>query len=283
MSVAQAVPLLGGALAPDGSRIATAWVRPLCGDDEEWLASQPKSSPAAVVVTGLLSRTVVGLGPWEPPGLDALLDLAVADRDLLLLAVRTATYGDRFEVVLSCSTCHQPMDVLFGASDIPRRAQSLAAGPVSVEVADGAGGRLEIAVRPATGRDQEAVARAWVAGCEDPLAMLVARCVIDKPWDALPAEARTALPDAVEAIGPAIELAMDLKCPECDASFQTDLDLASYLLDEFAVPSGTVARELHLLARAYHWGLREIMSLPSPRRRALAALVSQEVRWQAAP
>lgn len=281
------MPLLAGLAAGDGTRLTTAEVRPLDGADEEWLAAQSPELATAFVTTGLLARTVVALGSSSPPDPEALLALAVADRDLLLLAVRRATYGDRFDVVLSCTACGEPMDVSFSADAIPVRWSPAPPVPLARSLPDGAGGTVEVRLRPPTGSDQEAAA----AGEEAPLDVLLRRCLVavadgpggDEGWDALPDAARGAFAAAVEEASAAIELALDLTCPECGVEFGADLDLARYLLGEFAVPAGSVLQDLHLLASAYHWSEPDVLRIPSPRRRALAALVAQDLRRAQVP
>ncbi|MCG6495460.1 hypothetical protein [Kitasatospora sp. A2-31] len=281
------VALPAGLALAGGELVATAWVRPLNGDDEEWLAAQPPTRAGAAVVSELLARTVVRLGPWAPPPPERLLDLPIADRDLLLLAVRTSTYGHRFDVVLSCAACERPMDVSFAAGDIPVQSCRTPDAPLPTALPDGRGGVLEVALRPPNGRDQEAVAAAAAAGDPTPpVELLLQRCLVGvgggpggaDGWERLPVPARGALAAAVDDASAKVELAMDLSCPECGVDFEADLDLAGYVLDEFLAPAGTVLYELHLLATAYHWSEHTIMSMPSPRRRALAGLVAQDLR-----
>ncbi|MFD0346322.1 hypothetical protein ACFQ0M_10070 [Kitasatospora aburaviensis] len=112
-----------------------------------------------------------------PP--ERLLDLPIADRDLLLLAVRTSTYGHRFDVVLSCTACEQPMDVSFTATDIPVLPRRTPGAPLLSTLPDGLGGVLEVALRPPNGRDQEAVAVAAAGGdATPPVDLLLQRCLV---------------------------------------------------------------------------------------------------------
>ncbi|MEV0535985.1 hypothetical protein [Kitasatospora sp. NPDC050463] len=283
MALPAGLPLAGREL------VTTAWVRPLNGDDEEWLAAQPPTRSGASVVSELLARAVVRLGPWAPPPPERLRDLPIADRDLLLLAVRTSTYGHRFDVVLSCTACEQPMDVSFTAADIPVQPRQTPGAPLLSDLPDGRGGVLEVALRPPNGRDQEAVAVAAAGGdATPPVDLLLQRCLVGvgggpggaDGWERLPVPTRGALAAAVDEASAKVELAMDLSCPECGVDFEADLDLAGYVLGEFLAPTGTVLYELHLLATAYHWSEHAIMSMPSPRRRALAGLVAQDLRSQ---
>jgi hypothetical protein len=280
------VTLLAGLALADGDLVTQARVRPLNGDDEEWLAAQPATLATAVVTTGLLARAVVRLGPLAPPPVDALLDLPVADRDVLLLSIRRVTYGDGFDVVLSCPSCGEPMDVSFAASDIPTQPRPTLTSPVVRDLVDGTGATVTVTLRPPTGRDQEAVARAAREDTVQPVEILLRRCLLGVDggpggaagWDLLSPDAREAFAAAVDEVSAAVELALDLTCPECGKDVEADLDLGAYLLGEFTLPAGTVLRDLHLLAAAYHWPERDIMRLPSPRRRALAALVVQDLR-----
>jgi len=55
--------LPGGMLAPSGERHRDGCLRPLTGADEDWLHSLAPSTRHAGVVTELLARCVVRIGP----------------------------------------------------------------------------------------------------------------------------------------------------------------------------------------------------------------------------
>ena len=101
------VVLPGGFLTSDGEVIRSAEVRELTGFDEEALSKAV--SPAKVMNT-LLQRGVVKVGD-EKPTQDTFNALLAGDRDMLLLAIRKATYGTDLEYTLICPNCGEEVDV----------------------------------------------------------------------------------------------------------------------------------------------------------------------------
>lgn len=63
-------------------------------------------------------------------------------------------------------------------------------------------------------------------------------------------------------------------CAECGEPVAVEADVVSLVLRGLAVVCAEFDREVHLLASTYGWDLPTIESLPDPRRRRLAALVS---------
>jgi hypothetical protein len=212
-------------------------------------------------------------------------DLLVADRDYLLLSLRALTFGSRFDAVLECPHCAAKMDVRFDAAEVPITARPAAGGRHESHVSDGYGARLRIGFHLPSGADQELAAQ---NGAEPGLAMLAA-CVEDvngvpAGLDLLRELDETAvgqLEDAMEAIAPAVDLAMDLTCPECQRAFPADHPIAPFLLADMRLSSDQLLSEVHALAYHYHWSEAEILRLSRLRRRAYLELISTELRRQA--
>jgi hypothetical protein len=88
------IKLPGGLYDPFDGVIKTAEVRELTGADEEAIARI--SDPAKALLT-ILERAVVKIG--DKPASKELLDVMLAgDREMLLLAIRRFTFGDKTEV-----------------------------------------------------------------------------------------------------------------------------------------------------------------------------------------
>src|SRR2546426_10422362 len=104
----EVVELPGGVNRGHGSLLSTAEIRPLNGRDEEWLTTSPASFSVAAAVSELISRCLLRLGGEAAPG-DIAQMLLPADRDYLLLALRVATYGSRFDAVVTCPACSELM------------------------------------------------------------------------------------------------------------------------------------------------------------------------------
>jgi len=83
------VELLGGLMDPFSGLISTAEIRELTGVDEEILSKI--SDPGKALLT-ILERATVKIGD-EPADKETLDALYAGDRELLLLAIRKATFG----------------------------------------------------------------------------------------------------------------------------------------------------------------------------------------------
>ncbi len=108
------VELAVGLDVPFEGLITTAEIRELNGADEEAIA---KLNDPAKALMMILERAVVKLGdkPTDKELLDALL---AGDRELLLLAIRKATFGDEVNLEGNiCKTCVEPQKIEINLSE----------------------------------------------------------------------------------------------------------------------------------------------------------------------
>jgi hypothetical protein len=279
------VELPGGLWWKDAGPIGEAEVRPLTGDDEEWLAGCPPHLSAVTVAARLVERCTVCFGAGAGPPVPAVAGLLPADRDFLVLAIRRLTYGPQFDLVLACPACGEQLDVGFDAGEVSlqRRPQRRRRYRVRVQAADGA--RRWVGFRLPTTADQEAV-----AGCDDPAGELLSRCVHavdgrpagDHVADLLGPRAAAEVETRMERLAPSVALAMDLVCAGCGAGFSADHELAPFLLEEMRSAARFVVREVHLIASHYHWSERDILGLERSRRRAYLHLIADQARRERA-
>lgn len=112
---------LPAGLVYNGVQHRTATVRELTGSDEEALARAIKSNNSFHFIDTLLQRGVSTIGnvPATP---DMLGKLLLGDRDELLIAIRSATYGDEFSLDgWACPHCGGQTDIKFSlVNDIER-------------------------------------------------------------------------------------------------------------------------------------------------------------------
>ena len=266
------VSLPGGlALRPDCC-LRRAELRQLSGREEDWLTRHP-NAPAAVAVTHLLKGCLVDLDGRNPDA-ELVRQLLVGDRDFLMLALRSLTLGDAFQAVALCSSCHEKMDIGFGASEVP---MEFATGPSQPEyelTLEGAEGPREIRFRLPTGGDQEAV-----LGLEMETARrtLFDRCVLSDGGAPLTLEESEQVEAAIERVAPRIDLELDVVCPNCGAAFVLPFDTTAFFLQEMRSEGRALLREFHALAFHYHWSEAEILALDRGRRRAYLSLLSDEL------
>lgn len=116
------VTLPGGLLEPDGSIITDAEVRELTGADEEALSKADAGRKLDRFIEVTLTRAVVRVGHYEPPSKDVLGALLIGDRDMLMLAIRKATYGNNVDYSTRCPECQEVLDIVLDVDDdIPIR------------------------------------------------------------------------------------------------------------------------------------------------------------------
>ncbi|MEZ6242084.1 MAG: hypothetical protein R3B57_03485 [Phycisphaerales bacterium] len=243
-------------------------VRSLTGD-EEWLLADRRHEYAAVVATALLDVCVEGL----PEGGSAAL--SVGDREALLLSVRRATFGETVQCVRACSSCGEQLDLEFAIRDLLHPAYGRRGPVFEAEL----GGHV-VRFRLPTGADQEAASRAAVRdGVERAGEDLIRACVLSVSGpdgaatarDRLPGEVVLALSGEISRCDPQAELTVVTTCAVCGDPVESLFDSFAFLRSEVGSGRGLLT-EVHRLASYYHWSERDILALPTRRRRAYLSL-----------
>jgi hypothetical protein len=248
-----------------------ALLRAPTGADEALLVESLADASAPARANALLAGCLAELG-GEAAGLSDVRALVVGDREALLLALRAAAFGERVACVLACPGCGEPMDLEPAVSDL--LVEGYAEVAAEHALVDDAGSPVRF--RLPTGEDLEAVAEA--VDVDAGAALLLSRCVLGGvEAGALSDATRDALEDALARLDPQAELRIAVACPTCGDPVEATLDAAALLLDELAADSDGLFREVHALARHYHWSEQEILGLELPRRRRyLELLVADE-------
>ncbi|PYR81155.1 MAG: hypothetical protein DMF87_06390 [Acidobacteria bacterium] len=197
-----------------------ASVRALDGEDERAVDAVDTRTAIA-----LLQRVVTGPDPAR---------LAAADRDRLLAAVYTSTWGRDIESVECCDACGKRFDLRFSidnlaaALDLDRPAAAERQPDGTYRTPHGSVFRL-----PAF--DDE-------IGLTSP-SELLARCVVHR--DA--SDDDDALEAAMEAVAPLIDLNVDAACPECGHAQQIRFNIQSYVLGRLVQERHRLLSEIHAL------------------------------------
>ena len=287
--------LPGGYVDADCELLREGEITPLSGRDEELISPrQAISNPALLTV--LLSRCVLRLGPVSPVSEDLARRLLVADRQFLLLKLRQMTFGDHVQATVQCpwGPCRKKVDIDFFLHDIPVR-ESIDKGPLyarelSPEAAfsNEHGERYgEVVFRLPNGEDQEAIAHLVEENEATALALLLARCIrrlgpLHDPGpeviNRLSSFARAEIERHMADAAPQVDLTLAAHCPECDGEFAVPFDLQGFFLAESQTNREFLYREVHYLAYHYHWSEHEIMALPREKRRKYIALLTDELR-----
>jgi len=269
---------LSGRSRVHGKQIYSAELRDLAGSDE-LAARDHADAPAVEFATRLLGSCVLTLhtdGGELPASRDAIRALTAGDREVALLALRRAAYGDRLDLVVTCPdvTCGAMMDLALTVSEL-LRAPLATRSDRDVDVTG---------VRPITGDDLHAVAELALDDPDAAVRTLAARCTgRDGEGAALTADELAAVESALEALDPHAEHELMLTCPDCELVFTSSIDAAELVRQEMTASITELDLSVHLMASNYHWHERDIIALPIVRRRrylrilgdALSATVSR--------
>ncbi len=196
---------------------------------------------------------------------DALAAQSLGQRNMLLLALRRATFGDALPGRDHCPHCGESVEF------------ELSCMALGSDVAEPRPRQLErrgytVTIRPLDSFDLAAAAgEATLQGARD---VLLQRSVSearhdDEPVavDLLPAGLKESVSTLALAADPQAEIILDLACPECRHRWQGLFDIAHVLWLEIGRRAQRLLMEVHQLARAYGWTEDEILVL-SPARRA---------------
>ena len=209
-----------------------------------------------------LALLELALPEWDAAALAAL---PLAERNALLLRLRTMTFGAHVEGFAVCPQCGVQLEFALNAQDLERQLQ---APSEDTWLEDG----IELRMRPVNSSDLEASMA--VPDEEGARALLLQRTVVH-------AEAPNVAPEQegnrgewpsewierFDRLNASAEIRCVLSCSECGHQPAIDLDIARFLWREVARAARRLFAEIHLLARAYGWSEQAITAM-SPARRA---------------
>lgn len=239
-----------------------AWLRELTGQEEMRL-----SGTDVVEAIGLIDSLLVS---GQPQGQSAR-HLTAPDRDRVLAAVYQHTFGDRISGTLECVACASPFDLDFSLADFVDHAHA----PASLtDVKRLPGGIVEfgegVQVKIPTGEDELAVRN---MSPEAAATELMQRCLVSGTRDELPMDLDAKLAE----IAPVLETEMGATCPECGHASTVRFDIQAYLLQSLLNDRDRLTWEIHRLAGAYGWKLKEILRLTRSQRKQFARLIEAEM------
>lgn len=226
-------------------------------------------------VSRILAAAVSDVGGL-PLTVERAQELSVADRQFLMRRLAALLGRDDVWLSASCAACEERFDLFVRQSELPDQEAGADYPFVDLENEHG-----RCRLRVPNGRDQTAIA--GLADPQDARWTLAERCFVEGEgrWSSPQRheEWLSAVDEALDAESPQVALTASTRCPECGA----DNDVA---LDPYLVLQAVFSRvidDIHSLASAYHWSEREILSLPTERRRLYLELLDRGVTHDEAP
>jgi hypothetical protein len=186
--------------------------------------------------------------------------LAVGDRDALLVELRERTFGSSLSAVASCPACGELLEIELTGSDL--RGEAAATELIELEVA-----RRPIRFRLPTAGDLVAVAGA--AGVEEGRRILLERCVDGE----LPAEHEDSVGSRMAEADPGAWIELELACPGCGCAWSAPFDIVAFLWAELDSCARRLVSDVHALASAYGWRESDVLALSPARRQTYLELV----------
>ena len=243
-----------------------AWLREISGFEEQSVAGTD-----VMEAISLVDRLLVS-GHRKADGRDQLSAraLASADRDRILAAIYRATYSDRIKGTLECSACGAPFDMDFSLGGFVDHAYSHDGELRAIQLPDGSYRIAEgLQMRLPTGEDEIATLGMDEAKAAE---MMLQRCLVEGDL-ALAADVGQA---ALATVAPTLQTEIAADCPECGHGMAVYFDVQTYLLQSLLQDQESLTWEVHRLAKAYGWSLKEILRLPRSVRRNHARLIEAE-------
>lgn len=205
---------------------------------------------------------------WDAAELDAA-DLGA--REACALELRRSTFGSLLPARTTCPSCGQALAVDVDIERVQQRIAPAAPEPAR-EVTLRCGDSYVVTARTVTG-----TALAQAAACSDTAAAaqsLLESCVVDATHHGRSVEAVDLPPEVVEAVGEALlgadpqaDLRLSLTCALCAHAWRATFDATLFLWSEVAATAVQLTDDVHALATAYGWSEKQILDLPSQRRR----------------
>jgi rubredoxin len=225
-------------------------MRKMTGREEAILADSKNRNNGGRLVTSLLHSCITQIGDQPSNGRAAVSQMYSADRNYLLLRLRSITFGSELPASYTCPSCGQSFDQLEDLDELPVRALADGDEPehIVVELEDGYVDRdgqvhTALTLRLPTGADEEAAAGKMRENPSLGKNALLARCMISlgdlprhrvealgpKIMSDLTMTDRRRIDRAMNDAAPGVDLVRELECPSCGKEFSASLDLSRFL------------------------------------------------------
>lgn len=239
-----------GLVDDDGRSHRSVTLRKMTGRDEALMADPAYQRNGGRLVSSLLHSCIVRFGELDPVRRNDIESMYSADRNYLLIKLRSFTFGSELATSYTCPACTERFELIEDLDALPVR--MLADGDlpedIVVELQDGYLDRdgsvhTAMTLRLARGDDESAAAPQMRKNASLGKNALLARCLQslgDLPRHRLEALGPKILADLTLADrrlidrafndgAPGIDLIRELECPSCGHDIRASLDMTHFL------------------------------------------------------
>jgi hypothetical protein len=194
---------------------------------------------------------------------ETLAQMPMGRYNAALLTLHAWHFGPALTAVTDCPGCGELVEVTLDAPGLCAQAAELA--PAWLEIA-----YAERALRFRLPSPADLAAAGEAATIEAARQILAQRCV---EGAAPPAALLPEIAAAMERADPLAVVELGGACPHCGHGWSAFLDVAAFVWREVQNWAQRTLQEIHLLARAYGWGERDILALSPSRRQAYLQMI----------
>jgi hypothetical protein len=234
----------------EGRLQRTVVLRKMTGKEEAILADRRNQRNGGRLVTELLHSCLIRMGEQPKNGTGPIAGMYSADRNYLLLKLRSHTFGPELEAGYTCTACGESINLVEDLDELPVRTLAEGESPdeIVIQLEDGYVDRdgqvhTALTMRLPTGLDEEAVAGQMRQNASLGKNALLARCMRslgDIPRHRLEAIGPKILADltmtdrrlidrAMNSAAPGVDMIREIECPNCGRTFKSTLDMSHFL------------------------------------------------------
>lgn len=242
-----------GYMDNEGNTHRQAVLRKMTGKEEAILADRRHHRNGGRLVSELLHSCLVRLGNLAKNGVGTVEEMYSADRNFLLLKLRTITFGSELQASYTCPSCNESFRMVEDLDELPVRmlGDDETIEDVVVDLQDGyvdkdGAEHRSLRMRLPTGADESAVAPQMRQNASLGKNALLSRCLKtlgDLPKHRLEAIGpkilseltltdRRLIDRALNQAAPGVDLIREIACPHCGNEFRSSLDMTNFLSQE---------------------------------------------------
>lgn len=225
-------------------------LRKMTGREEAILADKSNQNNGGKLVTELIKSCVTKFEGDKPLSKSDVANWYSADRNYVLIKLRSFTFGPELPATYTCRSCGEKMEVIENLDELPVKSlgNEEELPEINVELEDGYWDKdnvcyTDIALTLPKGTDETAVAPMTRKNPSRGKNALLARCITkvgDMPKHRVEALGPRLLADltltdrkiidqALNSAAPGIDLSRDCECFACGAEIKTSLDMTHFL------------------------------------------------------
>jgi hypothetical protein len=215
----------------------------------------------------LLEKLVARVNPGKATATFPVADIVTADRDRIFAALFMSMYGSKIESTITCRHCSTPFDLDFSLSALLQHYQLAAVDPSSEGIFQIG---KETRFRLPTGADELLLSEINETTAED---FLLSRCLIKGDLE----KNGGLVQEKMAEIAPVLNLSMQAHCPECATDQEVHFDIQTFFLTRLKQEYPQLIKEVHRIAKGYHWSAEAILNLPRNLRKQYVAMIESEL------